>query len=237
MDIREYNTKDLPYNFVLFYDLPEAELRKYSMDDLPYVEGENSILTYCYIDRQAGLSYRFICKCKFNNGCIEYGKRSETAVMIIREGGLVGQALLLPDGEDLGDLHEIANEIKEGYGYHIDLIKTLEAKRFSNRRHVCYPDDVMVVLFEMGNVKPEQIWVTEIDESKYPDKIKALIGTKIAYNTREGVETMLFAGAGKLINQPFNSAFGYNNGDIVPIYALQGDKGELPIVPASRLVP
>lgn len=125
----------------------------------------------------------------------------ERTYMIIREGGILGEALLVPDGEDLADLHEIANQMKENYGYHIDMIKAVETKSFSNRRHVCYPDDVMVVLFGMG-MRPEQIWVRDILEEDYPEEICALGGTKILHTIPDGIEEMTFVGAGRLINEP-----------------------------------
>ena len=157
--------------------------------------------------------------------------------MIIREGGILGEALLVPDGEDLADLHEIANQMKENYGYHIDMIKAVETKSFSNRRHVCYPDDVMVVLFGMG-MRPEQIWVRDILEEDYPEEICTLGGTKILHTIPDGIEEMTFVGAGRLINEPYNKEFGYHNGSVVPIYSLVSSSGEeIPIVPANHLWP
>lgn len=237
MDIRAYNTKDLPYRFVLFCNISQKDLFVYSAG-APIAPGENSLLTYCYIDRQAGLSFEVVCKaCLLPDGSIKFGEMSKTTSMKIREGGLISDALIFPEGYEMEKYQEVADRIKAGYGYHIDMVKKLESKRFNNRRHVCYPDDIMVYLFGM-NIKTEQIWVTEIDEDMYPAHIKNLIGTKLVHTTQNGNETMEFAGAGRLINEPYNPGFGYKNGDIVPIYAVPNGKGqEEPIALARNLVP
>lgn len=238
MDIRAYNTKDLPYHFIIFYNLPESEIRKYSLD-VPYQIGENAVLTYCYIDRQAGLSYELICKASLEgNGNIRFSKGSKTSMMKIREGALISDAVVLDeDIPQMSPYKYVADRTKDVYGYHIDMVKTLEAKRFSNRRHVCYPDDIMVFLYGMG-CKPEQIWVTEISENDYPENIKNLIGTKVVHSIGGDINEWEFASAGRLINQPFNKELGYVNGDIVPIYSTKDKNGEeLPIVPAKSMVP
>ena len=61
MDIRAYNTKDLPYKFVLFCNIEPKDLLIYSAG-APIKPGENSLLTYCYIDQTAGLSFEVVCK-------------------------------------------------------------------------------------------------------------------------------------------------------------------------------
>lgn len=237
MDIRAYNTKDLPYRFVLFCNISAKDLFLYSAG-APIKDGENSLLTYCYIDRQAGLSFEVVCKASLlPDDSIKFGEVSKTTSMKIREGGLISDALVFPEGYEMEQFQEVADRIKNHYGYHIDMVRILEEKRFSNRRHICYPNDIMVYLFGMG-IKTEQIWVTEIDEDAYPPQIKNLIGTKLVHTTQNGNETMEFAGAGRLINQPYNLGFGYNEGDIVPIYAIPDGRGqEEPIALARNLVP
>ena len=237
MDIRAYNTKDLPYRFVLFCNISAKDLFVYSAG-APVKDGENSLLTYCYIDKQAGLSFEVVCKASIlPDGNIRFSEMSKTTSMKIREGGLISDALVFPEGYEMEKYQDVADRIKEHYGYHIDMVHTLEAKRFSNRRHICYPNDIMVYLFGIG-IKAEQIWVTEVGEMFYPAHIKKLIGTKIERTTSSGNETMEFAGAGRLINQPYNPMFGYSKGDIIPIFAIPDGCGqEEPIALARNLVP
>lgn len=237
MDIRAFNTKDLVYHFVLFCNLSRKDLMPYSMG-APIEPGENALLTYCYIDRMAGLSYEVICKaCVLPDGRISLGKRSTTTGMKIREGGLISDARVFAEGRNLEMYQSVADRIKENYGYHIDMIRNLESKRFSNKRHVCYPDDVMICLIGMNN-KMEQIWVTDVDIDECPDSIRKLKVTKIIHHTQNGEEILEFAGAGRLINQPYDASFGYDNGDIVPIYAISGENGEEePIGLARNMIP
>lgn len=236
MDVRQYPTKDLPYHFVLFYNLSREELLKYSLD-VPAMPGDNAILTYCYIDRMAGMSFKMVCLARYDRGEIICREQSKTIMMTIREGALVSDAVVFPEGGMFAKYQELADRVKENYGYHIDVIEAIEKKSFPDRRHVCYPDDVMVVLYGMG-MKPEQIWVSDITEEEYPKEIRNLIGTKIVHTTRDGIEEMKFVGAGRLINEPFDSGYGYRNGSIVPVYSLEGEDGtEIPIVPANGMWP
>lgn len=235
MDIRAYNTKDLPYRFVLFCNISERDLMVYSAG-APIQRGENSLLTYCYIDKMAGLSFEVVCKASLlPDGSIRFGEVSKTTSMRIREGGLISDALVFPEGYEMEKYQEVADRVKKYYGYHIDMVHTLEAKRFSHRRHICYPDDIMVYLFGNG-IKPEQIWVTEIEQNECPYSVRRLIGTELVHNTAEGREVLECVGAGRLINQPYNPGFGYREGDIVPIYAMPIGRGqEEPIVLARNM--
>ena len=93
----------------------------------------------------------------------------------------------------------------------------------------------MVILYGMG-MKPEHIWTRDIDESQYPPEIEKLIGTKIVHTTPDGIEELVFAGAGRLINEPYNPKYGYHEGNIVPIYSLEGPDGTvLPVVLAKGM--
>ena len=126
MDIRAYQTRKLPYHFVLFYNLSQADLIKFSLD-LEINTGDNALLTYCYIDRMAGLSYEVICKASIDgNGNVVYREPSKTAMMRIREGGIISDAYVYPEGGELSRFQDRADRIKENYGFHIDMIKAVE---------------------------------------------------------------------------------------------------------------
>ena len=231
MEIREYPTKDLVYHFVLFYDLPENEMLKYRIIG-PHMPDDNAILTYCYIDREAGLSYEVICTARRDNlGNVTYREPGNNISLKIREGGLISQALVFAEGGELAGYQDRADIIKENYGYNIKAVKAIEAKPFPDRRHVCYPNDVMVTLFG-EDMKPELIWVRDIDENDYPEEIRSLAGT----NAQVEGDEMYFVSAGRLINEPYDSGYGYHNGSIVPVFAFRtADGRELPIVPAYNM--
>ena len=127
------------------------------------------------------MSFKMICLACYENGELICREQSKTTAMTIREGALVSDAIIYPEGGRFAKYQEIVDMVKENYGYLVDVLKAVENKTFPNRRHICYPDDVMVFLIGMG-LKTEQIWVTDIDEEDYPKKISNLRGTKIAHN-------------------------------------------------------
>jgi hypothetical protein len=205
MDIRLYNTKDLPYHFVLFYNLPEDRVNAFKQT-LQGQEDDNALLTYCYLDSQCGLSYHAVCWATVSeDGNIEYkNKREMTAALIIREGGLECDAAVF-DEKDMPSLADFADKIKESYGYLEDRTAVSEDILFDEFRHPAYPNDVIAV-FIAPDQKVEKMWVTE--QSRSED------GGIIA----------------KLLNEPYNNLMGVHEGDLVKILPYDiGDGKQTPV--------
>ncbi|MCR5603735.1 MAG: hypothetical protein K6G27_08545 [Lachnospiraceae bacterium] len=209
MDIREYNTKSLPYHFVLFYNMPENTMAMYrglfsgKADD-------NAVLTYCYLDSMCGLSYKVICCAKlYDNETIEFDVPEHlTNGMTIREGGLECEALLFDEGGIMSRFQKEADSIKENYGYYAESLKEDEDVPFAAFRHVAYPNDIQVYFFKK-NQGYEEMWVRE--HERRPD------GTVI----------------GTLLNEPYDQSMEVHEGDSVKVFPY--DPGDGNIVPVAVL--
>ena len=203
MDIREYKTKDLPYHFVLFYNLPESEMTMYRAALNGHQE-VNSLLTYCYLDKQCGLSYKAICCARLDG--YEYiafdVPEDITTSMIIREGGIVSEAALFEEGGIMARFQHEADKIKECYGYYKEMVSPNENDPFSEFRHPAYPNDIQV-FFMSSTQKHEKMWVKE--ECREED----------------GSIT------GILLNEPYNSEMGIHEGDTVTVIPLDNGNGDI----------
>ena len=208
MDIRAYNSKKLPYHFVLFYNLPkDKEIAFKNM--YQGTEADNAILTYCYLDSMCGLSYKAICWAYISDkGKIEYHNAREMTVgLTIREGGLECDAIVF-DEEDMPLFQEEAAQIKDNYGYMKDQTDINDNVPFDEFRHPSYPKDILAFFFSPNN-KLEKIWVTEIK--------------------REQDGSI----AAKMLNEPYDSLMGVHEGDIVRIVPHEMDDGK--IIPVAFL--
>ncbi len=208
MDIRAYNTKSLPYHFVLFYNLDEQKMEMYK-SSLDGRANDNALLTYCYIDEQCGLSYRAICCAEITEeGHLMFSMSDNVSTMFIfREGGIISDARVF-DEDDLPPFKEIADEIKENYGYHKDKIEIKDDRPFDKYRHPSCPNDILVD-FIPPEGKTERMWVTE--------------KKKLQDGSIQGI----------LINEPYNPDFGLHEGDAVFVVPHETADGE--IIPIALL--
>lgn len=208
MDIREYNIKKLPYHFVLFYDLPEDKLFQFKTI-YDGQAGDNALLTYCYLDDMAGLSYRAICWVTIDDeGSVTYHHEREMKTMLIlREGGLNCNAAVYEES-DMTFFKKYADEIKRAYGYMKEQTTTNGDVLFDDFRHPSYPSDILAV-FLSPDKKVEKMWVTETEVEDD--------GTIIA----------------KLLNEPYNPLIGVHEGDLVKI--IPYDMGDGKLTPIALL--
>lgn len=201
MDIREYNSKKLPYHFVLFYNLPSDKLTVFRKM-YQGTEADNALLTYCYLDSMCGLSYKAICWAYVSSsGKVEYHNAREMSVgLTLREGGLECDAVLF-DEEDMPQFQEEAENIKKIYGYMVNQTDISDDVPFDEFRHPSYPNDI-IVTFLAPDKKVEKIWVTE--------KERRDDGIIIA----------------KVLNEPYNPLMGIHEGDLVGVFPYEVDEGE-----------
>lgn len=90
MKISEMNFRELAYNYVLFSDVKPEKFGVYSQT-FSSEPGDNAVLTYGYIDNQAGLSFEVLCCARKNSdGSIELRDSKDDTSFKIRYGGIEG---------------------------------------------------------------------------------------------------------------------------------------------------
>lgn len=211
MDIREFAPKQLPYHFVLFYGMNDSDLIVYKQL-LGGNRYDNALLTYCYIDRMAGISYDVIC-CAYldlDNETITYhSSQDKKAAMKLREGSLICHAAIMDTDPGVKQFESYAEKIKQNYGYFEDKVAINPNIPFDDFRHPDYPDDIFVSFFDSDG-REERMWVHVIG------------------NDRGIVEA-------ELLNAPYNERLGLNKGDKIKIEAYRDPRqGKGPVQPIWR---
>ena len=206
MDIREYAPKKLPYHFILFYNIPENRLRSlYGMFGYKY--GDNALLTYCYLDSQCGLSYEVVCCARvfYDKGRFEtHEPEVRNTAMRLREGSLECDAIILEDDDRVSRRYQdVADRIKENYGYYVDKVTVHPAIPFDAYRHPAYLSDIYTYFYTPQNNGMERMWIREI--------------------SRDGDEVL-----GRLLDNPYNELVELRQGDTVRIIPHKEDDEVLP---------
>ena len=208
-DIREYSTKELPYRFVLFHHLTMNQLSIVKNTFGNQMTG-NALLTYCYIDKMAGMSYKAICGAKlYDNGDVDfYVPEHVTAALTLREGSIECPAILIDEDDDLvKQFRSDAEMVKEIYGYLEDRVENHEDVMFDDYRHTAYPQDILVT-FLAPDHKVEKIWVREVSSCD------------------QGV-------VGMMIDEPYHPLMGVHNGERVIVVPFTMEDGT--IIPFAAL--
>ncbi len=212
MNIGMFPPKEQLYHFVLFYNIPPEKLAFYA-GELGGKEDDNALLTYCYLDSQCGMSYRALCCVTVDdeNENLRFGDPgSAESLVIIREGGLNSEALVI-DEDELKDWSEEAESIKKIYGYRKDLVVIDEGDPFSKSRHPQFPQDIFTLFIGPDHNK-EMIWVRE--QKKMSD------GSILAL----------------MIDEPFDPSFGIHKGDTVLVMISGEDqKSYMPFAVLPRM--
>ena len=208
-DIREYSTKKLPYHFALFHHLTMNQLLMVT-NALGEQMAGNAVLTYCYIDQMAGMSYKVICGADLHSdGTVNFRVPEKvTAALTLREGSIECPAIVIDEDDELvARFRSEAESIKENYGYLADRIEEHEDVMFDEFRHPAYPQDILVT-FLAPDHQVEKIWVREVASSP------------------EGV-------VGQMIDEPYHPMMGIHNGERVVVVPHRLDDGS--IIPLAVL--
>ncbi len=176
------------YKKFCLFDLTDT-IRK-AMRDFPGVDEANAVLTYGYIDHEAGLTVEILCACKKDGkDDIRLADGNDEVRSFIRIGAVKDVKFMHIDPrigrrfmKKLETLRHYEPELNEGLHEDDDI---------DHLRHEYNIDDVMVILRKKGAEKGEGVWVR-------------LEGT-----------TELFI-IGKLLNEPYED-YGYHEGDMVCI--------------------
>ncbi len=209
-DVRMYRPKQLPYHFVLFYDLPVAGRVMY-MDAMNGSPEDNALLTYCYIDTECGMSFFSVCSARLHdNGHVEFNySGSIPTFLTIRESGLISSAEIID--EDCPGMERFLKEaefIKDNYGYFKDRVEIHDDIPFDAFRHPAAQEHIMTY-FLSKNLDKEIIWTSEV--SRIKDSF---------------VEVYL-------LDEPYNSSMEVHKGERIIIGPFDPGVGE--IVPTAML--
>ena len=198
-----YNMKELAYRFVLFHHAPDNGIGIY-MQGLSGREEDNALLTYCYMDRMAGLSYRAICCARLDENGRMDGRIPEkvTASFIMRYGSMEWPAEIIPENtKGMEIFRSNVDRIKKAYGDHSSMFEIHDDILFDEYRHPEYPNDLLVY-FVSPDEKVERIWVTE-----QMSKENGLIC--------------------KLLNEPYNPLMDIHEGDMVVVIGHEQANGKV----------
>jgi len=132
------------------------ELKK----EILFPEESDSILTFCYIDSEAGLTFDFLCPYNLKENKY-YEIENKNFRQIFRKGFFDESEMeIVPydlvKSNNLWDY--IENVLLKNYEGDINLLKTRMVKDIDHLRENDYPDDILVILHKEG-LNPEKLWV------------------------------------------------------------------------------
>ncbi len=200
MDIREYKVKELPYHYVLFYNIPQEQMESFRLM-LSGDKEDNAILTYCYLDSEAGVSYKGLCCCNLTGDKVRYNLSNHLIGLTLREGGLECDAIVMDNVAEGYGFQEEAESIKEDYGYFEEKVAIDYNVLFDAYRHPFYPDDMKVRFFKPDGGY-EDMWV----------------------QAEEATPTGIM---GILLNEPYDEDIPYRCNDYVNVIPKIKDNGEI----------
>ncbi len=132
---------------------------------------------------------------------VKYDVSTPLSGITLREGNLECDALILEEGKAMLKFQDIADSIKENYGFHNDLVASNCNIPFDDYRHPCFPDDAMVY-FPTSDDDYESMWVAEKKRTS-----NGFIGT--------------------LLNDPFNESINFSYGDMVEVKPIINRFGQV----------
>lgn len=202
--IEDFNFRQLAEKYVLITNIPQERYRLYNTE-FQCLEGDNGLLTYGYIDHQAGLSFEVLCfaKCEKGKG-IELRPGNDKTSFKIRYDGMIGDVEVLPYDISMAAFHKKVKMVLDGYYHSEDIQEIRKYEAIDADRHPQFPDDVGALLFKTG-VQTERVWV----------RTSTIINGKIA---------------GYLLNQPNASEFGLKRGDMVTLVSIPTKERKFTVV-------
>ena len=190
MNYKDAGFRAFYHNFCV---IPITENTQHSLEGFPGADDANGILTYGYIDREAGLTLEVIAAAHVEGESARFEEPSKEIRSFIRVGAAMDDEFLYFDDEDgkLAERYSERIEMLHHYDADEQVEQTREMPFLDSCRHEEYPDDIMVFLCKDG-LEPEGCWV------------------RIT-----GLGDHYFIGT--LLNEP-NQDFGYHNGETVAFF-------------------
>ena len=213
MNYKDTGFRGFYHNFCV---VPITEKTKHSVEGFPGAEDANGILTYGYIDRQAGLTLEVIAAAHVEGESARFDEPSKEIRSFIRVGAVIDEDFLYFDDEDgsLAERYSKRIEILHNYDADEQVEQTREMPFLDSCRHEEYPDDIMVFLCKDG-LEPEGCWV------------------RIT-----GLGDHYFIGT--LLNEP-NQDFGYHKGETIAFFVQKTEDERFVCVsdmnPSAKITP
>ncbi|MDE6426820.1 MAG: SseB family protein [Ruminococcus sp.] len=180
-------------NFVAF---KLKDSLKKCIENYTNADKANCILTYGYIDHDAGLTMEILAAGIKDGDSFTFFDTSTKARAFIRIGAVIKDEFFFFDDKN-GDLSKRYSEkldILKYYAVSKEIEETQKMTFLNKSRHEYYPDDVMVYLTKQG-LRPEGCWVRIIGLGDH-----FIMGT--------------------LLNEP-NQNFGYHKGERIAFFVHQ----------------
>jgi len=163
MKLSEFSFRDLYRQCVILkgkiaFDTAKEILEKYSYNIPAKVD---SVLCYCYIDAQAGMSFEFLCFACFDKSGPDfksYEKLFEEKISLFYRYRTVQDDDIKFFSHDVSVFIERCAMIDEGYHCDENVLPTRNIKEIDHLRYIQNPDDIGVLLRKDG-LQMEQVWV------------------------------------------------------------------------------
>jgi hypothetical protein len=154
-------------------------------------ENSDAVLTYCYVDDEAGITFEYLCPYNIEKRAM-FVQEDKDYSYKLRFGSVVDCEILIIDSDNTGDIiiDKWIDMIKNGYKTSDDIIEFRTWGFIDHLRAKEYPDDILIGLFKEG-LKGEGMYIKLI---KKEDK-------------------KIF---GKLLNEPYQN-FGVHLFDIIEV--------------------
>ena len=199
MNYKETGFRALYKNFAAFM---LKDNLKQCIIGYPDVDKANCVLTYGYIDNEAGLTMEVLCAGYKDGDSFKFFDCSKEICAIFRIGSVEEDEFYLFDDSDGKLSKKYADKLEKVKNY--DASEEVEETRtmvfLDKLRHEHYPDDVMVYLTREG-LNPEGCWVR-------------IIGLGDHYIM------------GRLLNEP-DQNFGYHNGEKIAFFIQKTEDDEI----------
>jgi len=195
MKLSKCNFRDLYKQCILIKGISTFEKTKYVLEKHSFTPPAkaDSILCYCYIDADAGMSFDFICPAFFEIGEPDfesYEKLHEVNIRLFYRYGAVQDDDIKIFSQDVSVFDKQCKRIDEWYHRDEKVLLTRNIKEIDHLRFLESPDDIMIELRKDG-LLTEMVWAR-----------------------LSGIESGNLAGV--LLNEP-HSDFGIHIGDIVHV--------------------
>ena len=199
MKYKDTGFRALYQNFVAY--MLKDNLKK-CLEGYPNTDKANCILTYGYIDHEAGLTMEILAAGIKDGDSFTFFDTSMETKAMIRVGAVIEDEFFLFSDQD--------DELRKRYAEKLDRLKdyavseeieeTRKMAFLDKSRHEFYPDDVMVYLTRQG-LNPEGCWVRIIGLGDH-----FIMGT--------------------LLNEP-DQDFGYHEGEKIAFFVQKTDDDEI----------
>ena len=129
-------------------------------ENFPHASTATHILTYCYVDHTAGLTFEVLACVKQNGqGQMEVSEGTPSVSAKCRYGSLTDCSLWVTDFPALQKAFAAQiQRIQKSYTPNAQIASLRDAVELDAFRHPEFPDDILVMLFRQG-LQPEGCWV------------------------------------------------------------------------------